>query len=141
MKAARAIFYIEVLLNLFAAHGLFLTPGSYLSNFYSGPDPVPAPALEMIRWYGVIVFALVYLELRALLSGSDVALAVVQEALLVSDALQLIACYQMSQATGGWLPTTIFTAGLAVFLAVVRIYWLYTWRQRLKRETAATQTT
>jgi hypothetical protein len=137
MKAARVIFYIEVLLNLYAAKGLFLSPGSYLRNFHRGPEQVPAPALEMIRWYGVIVLSLSYLELRALASRNDAALAVAQEALLLSDVLQLGACYQMSRATGRWLRTTTVTAGLAVLLAAVRLYWLHSWRQRQKREDPA----
>lgn len=137
MKAARVIFYIEVLMNLYAAQSLFFDPASYVGLFYSGADPLPGPALEMNRWYGVLVFAIVYLELRALLSRNNAVLAVAQEALLLSDVLQLIACYRMSQATGGWLRMTMFTAGLAIFLAAVRILWLYAWRQQRQQMLAA----
>lgn len=140
MRAARVIFYIEVLVNLYAAQSLFFNPAVYVGLFYSGPDPVPGPALEMNRWYGVLVFAIVYLELRALLSGNNAALAVAQEALLLSDVLQLFACYRMSQATGGWLQMTMFTAGLAVFLGAVRVFWLYAWRQQQRRQTLAAPT-
>jgi hypothetical protein len=85
--------------------------------------------LELIRWYAVLLFVLVYLELRALWSGKNEILAVITEGFLVGDLIQLVAIYLMFSALRAWTTNLIITLVLTLILAVVRVFWLWQYRQ------------
>lgn len=81
-------------------------------------------ALELSRWYGVLLTVLTYGEARALISVNDSALAIIQEALLLGDVIHFFAAWSLARAVGGWAVGNVVGAGLAWFLAGWRIYWI-----------------
>src|SRR4029079_12697075 len=98
MKYARIVFYLEVLLNLGSASVSFFAPALFVQQYTTIPlAPLP---LELIRWYGVLLFVFVYLEFRALRSGKDDLLALVLEGFLLGDFIQLVALALFINALG-----------------------------------------
>jgi hypothetical protein len=131
LKIARIVFYIEVLLNLSSAILSFFIPATFLSLFSSQSSG--AAPLEMLRWYGVLLLVLVYVELRALLSGNNQFLAIVLEGLLLGDLVQLVCIYLFGTNSGEWTASLIFTIFTTVSLAAVRIFWLWLYYRKPAR--------
>jgi hypothetical protein len=128
MKYARIVFYAEVVLNLISAALAFFAPAQFVQQYTS--QLVPSAPLELIRWYAVLLFVFVYLELRALLSRKNELLALVTEGFLVGDLIQFVAIYMMLNALGEWTLNLIITLVLTLFLAVVRVFWLWQYTRR-----------
>ena len=122
MKYLRLVWYGEAALNLASAVLVWAAPPLFVAAFTS--QTVTGMPLELIRWYGVLLFVLVYLELRALRSGSDVLLRVILEGLLVGDLIQLVTFLWRAPATETWTPALIFTIVVTIALATARIVWL-----------------
>ena len=117
MKYLLYIFYLESAITLLSAAQAFFTPPVFLQQFTN--DSAPALALEMTRWYGVVLFGLVYLLLRGLsLRGEPLKLAL--QTLLIGDVLQIVATFYTAQALGGWSTVLIMSVGLSVFYALLR---------------------
>jgi len=137
MKLLRGIFYAEVALDAYAAILDTFWPARYIAQYTS--QTVTGMPLEMIRWFGDNLVAILLIELIALLSKRDDVLAWVFRAFLVGDVIQLIsyAHYILSNPgvplTGGF----IFSIVVVAFLAVVRIIWLLSYRNAVKKEKAA----
>lgn len=128
MKFARIVFYIECLLNFGSAATAFFAPALFVQQYTS--IPLPKEPLELIRWYAVLLFVFVYLELRALRSGKDELLALVLEGFLLGDVIELAAVYLMQNALGAWTANLIVTVVLSLALAAVRVFWLWQYRKR-----------
>ena len=105
----------------------FLAPKVFLANY--SPELAPAPAIEIIRWYGVLLGVLAMMFLRALATKDDRVLKPAVEALLFGDLVHLIATYMYFQAVPEWSWQFIFMLGMTIFLASVRIYWLLEYRK------------
>src|SRR5262249_44927989 len=97
MKSLRIVWYGEAALNLVSAVLVWTAPRLFVASFTS--QAVAGMPLELLRWYGVVLFVLVYFELRALRSGSDVFLRLILEGLLVGDIIQLITFLWRAPAT------------------------------------------
>lgn len=123
MSFARAVFYIEaVLINLGVGLICFFFPGWFVRQIIEqAPGPLP---LELTRWYGVLLFVLAYGMLRALATGSQTAVTVMVEALLVGDLAHLAASIFFFQAGGPVNVGTILMVSFSTFLAGVRAFWL-----------------
>jgi hypothetical protein len=134
MKIARIVFYLELLLNFASASLAFFNPAGYVSLFTA--QPLPAVALELIRWSGVLLYVFVYVMARALRQKSDDALSIVVEGFLLGDLVQLVAVYQFGQVVGTY-STLIGSTALVIILAAARIYWLVGhYRQKATAKTA-----
>jgi len=131
MKIARAIFYIEVALNLYAAIVDLINPASFLVNYT--PQKVTGIPLEVIRWYGVLLIPIAYLEITALWSKRDDALAWVLGAFLIGDFLQIYSTvnYMLANPGTNWTFGFIFSLVVVVVLAITRIYWLTNYRKQM----------
>ena len=79
MKYLIYVFYFEILINFASGGQSLFMPAAFLGQFSS--QPAPAFALEMTRWYGVLIAVLTYLLIRGLmLRGTTLKVAL--EALL-----------------------------------------------------------
>jgi hypothetical protein len=124
LKFARSVFIFEAL-AINAGVGLlcFFFPAAFLANF--SPQPAPAPAVEIIRWYGVLLGVLAFMVLRAIPANDNRVLKPAIEALLFGDIAHLMASYLYFQVMPVWNVAFIFMIVMATFLASVRTYWLY----------------
>lgn len=116
-KAFLYIFTAEALVNVVTGCLAFFVPASFLRQFLptGTVTPTPAVALEVVRWFGVLLFVLAYLWGRTAFFSRDnlVALRIVIEGLLLGDLIQLVATFLMFRSVG-WS----WTLGLT-FLALL----------------------
>jgi len=133
MQIARIIFYIEILLSSYAAVMDLINPADFVSQYT--PQKVNGIPLEIIRWYGVQLVPLVYLEFTALWSKRDDRLAWVLGAFLIGDFLQIYSTvsYMLANPGTNWTFGFIFSLVVVVILAITRIYWLLNYRQQAKK--------
>ena len=64
MKYLTYVFYLEAAISLLSGFQSFFMPATFLKQFTA--DPAPTLAIEMTRWYGVLLFAMVYLLVQGL---------------------------------------------------------------------------
>lgn len=127
VRVLRGFFYAEGISNILFGLLPLAAPARFLAQFTM--RATPGVAVELLRWYGILLLVLAYIELRVLLSRQDAALALVLEGLLLGDALQLIAVVLVARAAGMFGlalgVTTIFT----LILASARVIWLWRYHQ------------
>lgn len=127
MKIIRTILYIEIVVNIANIVMSFFAPASLLAQF--APEPYPPLAMEMTRWFAVLLFVITYIMWRALRSDNAQALRWVIEGYLMGDILYLVALVSLATTVGAWT----FGGGVAVVFTLVfggaRIAYL--WLTRL----------
>lgn len=128
MRIARIIFYIEVLLSSYAAILDLIDPSGFLAEYT--PQKLTGIPLEVIRWYGVQLVPLVFLEFTALWSQRNDRLAWVLGAFLIGDALQIYSTvnYMLAHPGTQWTGGFLFSLVVVIILAITRIYWLLQYR-------------
>ena len=122
MKYLIYVFYFEILINFASGGQSLFMPAAFLGQFSS--EPAPAFALEMTRWYGVLIAVLTYLLIRGLMLRGA-ALKVALEALLFGDVIQIIVSFVTANALGGWNSNVILSVVVSVILGVVRLICLW----------------
>ncbi len=115
------IFYFEALINLCAAVTCFTAPAFFLSSFTG--DLVPPVPLEIVRWYGVLLFVFAWLMVRGLRTGGKT-IAILLEGFLAGDLLHLCASFLFFRAGGGLNPASIMMVLVTVLLIPARISYL-----------------
>ena len=122
MKYLLYVFYLESAISLLSAFQALFMPAVFLQQLSS--DPAPVLALEMTRWYGVVLFALVYLLLQGLrMRGPALKLAL--QAMLFGDILQIGATFVTAQAFGAWSFTLIMSVVLSTLYLILRAVCLW----------------
>jgi len=117
MKNLLYAFYLEAAISLISGFQAFFMPATFLKQFTT--DPAPTLALEMTRWYGVLLFVLVYLLLQGLrLRGT--ALKLTLQGLLLGDFLQIAATFVTANALGGWSVVLYMSVVLSAIYVVLR---------------------
>jgi len=117
MKNLLYVFYLEAAISLLSGFQSFFMPATFLKQFT--PDAAPVLAIEMTRWYGVLLFVLVYLLLQSLrLRGT--ALKLMLQGLLLGDFLQIAATFITARALGGWSFVLYMSVVLSVVYAILR---------------------
>jgi hypothetical protein len=117
MKYLTYVFYLEAAISVFSGFQSFFMPATFLKQLT--PDQAPTIALEMTRWYGVLLFVLVYLLLQGLrFRGS--AFKLILQGLLLGDFLQIAATFVTARALGSWSLTLYLAAILSVVYAILR---------------------
>lgn len=117
MKYLTYVFYLEAAISVLSGFQSFFMPATFLKQLT--PDQAPTIALEMTRWYGVLLFVLVYLLLQGLrLRGS--ALKLTLQGLLLGDILQIAATFVTARALGSWSLTLYVAVILSVVYAILR---------------------
>src|SRR5690242_11005078 len=122
MKYLLYIFYLECAISLFSGIQALFIPAAFLTQFTL--EPAPPLALEMTRWYGVVLFVLVYALLQGLRMRGP-ALKLTLQALLIGDALQADVTFVTAKALGGWTFTLIMSVVLSVFYLILRAVCLW----------------
>lgn len=121
MKRLIYLFYVEILINLVSIYQTLFTPSAFVAQFSN--QPVSLAALEVVRWYGVLLIVLSYLLWRGLRQGG-VALRLILEALLLGDIIQLAVAFATARNLGNWPFVVIMAIVLSVVLAVARLLYL-----------------
>jgi hypothetical protein len=117
MKYLTYVFYLEAAISLLSAVQSFFMPATFLKQFTS--TPAPDLAVEMTRWYGVLLFVLVYLLLQGLrLRGT--ALKLVLQGLLIGDFFQIAATFITARALGGWSTVLYMSVILSAIYILLR---------------------
>lgn len=122
MKYLLYVFYLECIISLFSGVQALFIPAAFLTQFTS--DPAPVLALEITRWYGVVLFVLVYALLQGLRMRGP-ALKVTLQALLLGDILQIGASFVTANALGGWSFTLVMSVVLSVIYLILRALCLW----------------
>ena len=137
MNFLRKIFYAEVALDSYAAILDTFWPARYVAQYTS--QTVTGMPLELIRWFGINLIPLLLVELVVLLKKRDDVLSWILGVYLIGDLAQLAAYILYifrnpgAQITGGY----IFSMVTVIFLAIVRIIWLSSYRSANKKEKSA----
>lgn len=121
MKYLLYVFYFEVLINLASGGQSLFMPAAFLGQFSS--EPAPNFAIEMTRWYGVLIAVLTYLLIRGLMLRGA-ALKVALEALLFGDVIQIVVSF-VTANTIGWTPNVVLSLVISIIFAVVRLLCLW----------------
>ena len=122
MKYLLYVFYLESAISLLSAFQALFMPAVFLQQL--SPDTAPILAVEMTRWYGVVLFALVYLLLQGLrMRGPALKLAL--QAMLFGDILQIGATFVTAQAFGAWSFTLIMSVVLSTLYLILRAVCLW----------------
>lgn len=121
MKFIRYIFYLELLVNLLSISQTLLAPATFITQF-SGQPASPA-AMEMARWYGVLICVMTWLLFRALQARGP-ALHLTLEAYLVGDVIHIIISF-ISAIALGWTGAIVAGVVLSVLLGLARIVCLW----------------
>ena len=121
MKYVIYVFYVEIIANLFLIIQSIFFPVSFVMQYSS--QPAPAVALELARWYGVLLIPIVWVLFRALQMRGET-LKMVLQAYLAFD-LVLIAVVFVSAKSLGWAPYLVIALLIEVILAAARILCLW----------------
>ena len=122
MKYLIYVFYAEILINLVSGGQTLFMPAAFLGQFSS--EPAPAFAIEMTRWYGVLIAVLTYMLIRGLMLRGTT-LKVTLEALLFGDVIQIIVSFVTANALGTWTPNVIMSIVISIILGIVRLICLW----------------
>lgn len=122
MKYLLYVFYLEAAFSLLSGFQALFMPATFLKQFTA--DPAPVLTLEITRWYGVVLFVLVYALLQGLRMRGP-ALKVTLQALLLGDILQIGATFVTAKALGGWSFTIIMSLVFSVIYVIVRALCLW----------------
>jgi hypothetical protein len=121
MKNVIYVFYFELLANCFLIVQCLFLPATFVAG-YSG-QPASAAALEVARWYGVLLIPIVWLLWRALRMRGAV-LRLVLQAYLAFDLVQIVVGLVSAHALG-WAPYVIVVIPLELVLAAARSVCLW----------------
>lgn len=122
MKYLPYVFYLEAAISFFSGFQAFFKPVTFLKQFI--PDAAPTLAVEMTRWYGVLLFVLVYLLIQGLhLRGA--ALKLILQGLLLGDILQIGATFITARALGSWSPVLYMSVIFSITYLVLRAIYLW----------------
>jgi hypothetical protein len=121
MKYVFYIFYFEIAANLFLIVQCLFFPAAFLAQFSN--QPAPAFALEVARWYGVLLIPIIWLLFRVLQTRGK-PLKLVLEAYLVFDLVQIVVVF-VTARTLGWMPYVVMALLIEVVLATARILCLW----------------
>lgn len=98
-------------------------PAAFVAQFAT--ETLPPVPLELIRWYGVLLWVLTFFVLRILPSNDNRLLAPAVEALLFGDFVHLAAIYLYFQARPEWSVSFVLMLFFTATLAVLRSVWVW----------------
>jgi hypothetical protein len=123
-KFLRYVLIFEAIVLNFGTGLLCLAaPASFVAQFST--ESLPPVPLELIRWYGVLLWVLTYFVLRILPFNDTKMLFPAVEALLFGDLVHLVAIYLFYQARPVWNFSFIIMLFFTVTLAMLRSVWVY----------------
>ena len=111
------VFYLEAAISTLSGFQAFFTPAAFLKQFTT--DPAPTLAVEMTRWYGVLLFVLVYLLIQGL-RIRGMTFKVILQGLLIGDFFQIAATFVTARALGSWSFVLYMSVILSIIYAILR---------------------
>lgn len=123
MRIIRAILYVEIVVNIANIIANLVAPSALLDQF--APQPHPPLALEMVRWFGVLLFVITYIMWHALRSDNAQALRWVIEGYLIGDILYLAVLASLANAVGVWTAGGIIAVAVTLIFGGARIGYLW----------------
>jgi hypothetical protein len=117
-----------IVLNAGTGAMCLIAPNFFVSQFST--DTMPPVALELTRWYGVLLWVLAFYVLRILPMKDDRILAPAVEALLFGDLVHLFAIYMFHQVLPAWSFSFITMLFFTFGLAITRSIWVYKYHQQ-----------
>ncbi len=120
MKYVMYVFYLEIIANLFLILQSIFFPASFVAQYASHSAPV---ALELARWYGVLLIPIVWILFRALQMRGKT-LKLVLEAYLAFDLIQIMVVFISAQSLG-WAPYIVLALMIEIILATARLLCLW----------------
>lgn len=125
----RYVLIFEAVALNFGTGLLCLTaPAMFVAQFAA--ETLPPVPLELIRWYGVLLWVLTFFVLRILPANDNRLLAPAVEALLFGDFVHLVATYLYFQARPEWSFSFVLMLFFTITLAVLRSVWIYRYYHR-----------
>ncbi len=103
-------------------------PAMFVAQFST--DALPPVPLELIRWYGVLLWVLTFAVLRILPFKDNRMLFPVVEALLFGDLVHLVATYLFYQTRPVWNFSFIIMLFFTLSLAILRSVWVYRYHKK-----------
>jgi hypothetical protein len=122
MKYIIYVFYLEIAANLFLLIQCLFVPAAFLAQFSS--QPASTLALEMARWYGVLLIPITWLLFRVLQTRGQ-ALKLVLEAYLLFDIVQIVVVFVTASTALGWAPYVVMALLIEIILAAARVICLW----------------
>jgi hypothetical protein len=122
---SRALFlflYVEAVVNTGSGLYAILAPAPFLAQLAAGEPP--RAAIDLARWFGVVVLAMGYVQLKALRRFERAPLRAVLEGLLLGDVVYLPCLVAFVNGAGGWTPGSAFSAAITVAVAFARAYFV-----------------
>lgn len=104
------------------------SPAFFVGQFTD--QTVPPVPLELIRWYGVLLWVLTFFVLRILPARDNRLLAPAVEALLFGDLVHFVAIYLFYQALPEWSFSFIIMLFFTCTLASLRSVWVYRYHRQ-----------
>ena len=77
--------------------------------------------LDLVRWYGVVLFVLTFILGKALWDKNLSALRIIFMGYAIGDLIQLLVTWKMADHLSGWNFSLIFTAILSLLLFTARM--------------------
>ena len=121
MKYLLYVFYFEIVLNIVSEIQALFMPANFIAQF-SGEGASPV-ALEMVRWYAILLLVLTYLLYRGLRSRGAILLLVL-EALLIGDIIQIGLAFWTANVLG-WSVGVESTIVIAAIVGTARAICLW----------------
>lgn len=121
MKYVIYVFYLEIAANLFLMVQSLFFPASFVAQYTT--QPATPVALELARWYGVLLIPIVWVLIRALQVRGKT-LKLVLEAYLAFDLVQIVVVF-VSAGSLGWAPYVVIALVIEIILAIARILCLW----------------
>ena len=113
------IFYTEFLINIPSFILCLFLPAVFIAQI-SGMEG-DLLSLDIVRWYGVLLFVLTFILGKALLEKDISGLRTILSGYAIGDLLQIAVTWTMVSHVGGWNFSLGFTAALSVILFTARI--------------------
>ncbi|GAB4491000.1 MAG: hypothetical protein Fur0016_12660 [Anaerolineales bacterium] len=118
-----------VVLNFGTGLLCLVAPAMFVAQFAT--ETLPAVPLELIRWYGVLLWVLTFFVLRILPANDNRLLSPAVEALLFGDLVHLVAIFLFYQARPEWNFSFVIMLFFTLTLAVLRSVWVYRYYRNL----------
>lgn len=122
MRVVRGVFYVEAATGVLTALFALLDPGAFVAGLI--PGALPPAAVELGRWYGVLLLVLALILWAALRDGREAVLRLVLVPLLVGDAVQIAVALRLGAVTEAFTPTVQAAIYASAVYAAVRVYFL-----------------
>jgi hypothetical protein len=115
----KSIFYAEAFINLVTLTLCFFAPATFISQLVT--TEYNLFALELTRWYGLVLLILSGILLMALKEKDFRFLRIVLLVNVPGDVIQMVLAIRLAQVFHQWSAALIFTIVFCVLLFVARV--------------------